>query len=72
MGGVFGFSFGLLDVEDEGRADRRFDEDQAFNGAVGAVMGILMGAANQYLRDKAMAQGGGYSSLHVLVDDALL
>eukprot|EP00292_Cryptomonas_paramecium_P014548 CAMPEP_0113711348 /NCGR_PEP_ID=MMETSP0038_2-20120614/30702_1 /TAXON_ID=2898 /ORGANISM="Cryptomonas paramecium" /LENGTH=139 /DNA_ID=CAMNT_0000637585 /DNA_START=201 /DNA_END=616 /DNA_ORIENTATION=- /assembly_acc=CAM_ASM_000170 len=50
MGAIFGFSFGMLDVEDDGRLDRRFDEDQAINGAIGAVVGILMGGANQYLR----------------------
>ena len=43
MGGLFGLSFGLADVEDAPNLHNRFDQDQAINTLIGAVAGILVG-----------------------------
>mmetsp|Transcript_45878 Transcript_45878/g.109490 ORF Transcript_45878/g.109490 Transcript_45878/m.109490 type:complete len:236 (-) Transcript_45878:48-755(-) len=62
MGGLFGLSFGLEDVEDAPNLHTRFDQDQAINTLIGALCGILVGAANQHLRDKAAADAAPYVS----------
>mmetsp|Transcript_4856 Transcript_4856/g.9622 ORF Transcript_4856/g.9622 Transcript_4856/m.9622 type:complete len:234 (-) Transcript_4856:105-806(-) len=69
MGGLFGSSFGLIDVEDDSRLHTRFDADQAINTVVGAVAGFLVGGANQYLRDKAMVEAAPYVTLNLTEDD---
>lgn len=43
MGGLFGLSFGLADVEDAPNLHRRFDQDQAINTFIGAIAGCLVG-----------------------------
>lgn len=61
MGFMFGFSFGMIDVEDDqGRSHVRLDRDQAINTAIGASVGLLMGGANQYLRDKQLIANSPY------------
>mmetsp|Transcript_16640 Transcript_16640/g.32812 ORF Transcript_16640/g.32812 Transcript_16640/m.32812 type:complete len:230 (+) Transcript_16640:176-865(+) len=63
MGCLFGFSFGSIDVEDDQtRFHSRLDEDQAINTAIGAVVGALMGWANQYLRDRQLVASSPYVS----------
>jgi hypothetical protein len=61
MGFMFGFSFGMIDVEDDqSRSHVRLDSDQAINTALGALVGALMGGANQYLRDKQLIANSPY------------
>jgi len=62
MGCLFGFSFGLLDVEDDSTKHYRLDEDQAINTAIGSAVGALMGGANQYLRDRQLVASSPYVS----------
>jgi len=69
MGGLFGSSFGLIDVEDDSRMHTRFDEDQAINTMVGAVAGFLVGGANQYLRDKALVDAAPYVTFNFAEDE---
>lgn len=63
MGAVFGCSFGLLDVEDDNGSHRRFDQDQAFNTIIGAIAGVGVGGASQYLRDKALVDAAPYVTI---------
>jgi len=63
MGAVFGCSFGLFDVEDDNGYRRRFDADQAFNTTVGALAGLSVGGATQYLRDKALMDAAPYVTI---------
>ncbi|EKX51072.1 hypothetical protein GUITHDRAFT_102994 [Guillardia theta CCMP2712] len=44
MGGIFGLSFGLFDVEDDTKLHIRFDEDQAWNTFFGGIAGFFVGA----------------------------
>lgn len=60
MGFLFGFSFGMIDVEDDTRLHSRMDEDQAINTMIGACVGCIMGGANQYLRDKQLVANSPY------------
>eukprot|EP00802_Teleaulax_amphioxeia_P014835 Tamp_14914.p1 GENE.Tamp_14914~~Tamp_14914.p1 ORF type:complete len:240 (+),score=30.00 Tamp_14914:143-862(+) len=70
MGGVFGCSFGLLDVEDDSPSHRRFDQDQAINTILGALAGVAVGGASQYLRDKALVDAAPYVTIaHSAYDD---
>eukprot|EP00282_Hemiselmis_andersenii_P023698 CAMPEP_0171999258 /NCGR_PEP_ID=MMETSP1041-20130122/1684_1 /TAXON_ID=464988 /ORGANISM="Hemiselmis andersenii, Strain CCMP439" /LENGTH=128 /DNA_ID=CAMNT_0012652707 /DNA_START=464 /DNA_END=848 /DNA_ORIENTATION=+ len=69
MGCLFGFSFGLLDVEDDSTKHYRLDEDQAINTAIGSAVGALMGGANQYLRDRQLVASSPYVSFSM--EDAL-
>ena len=41
----------------------RFDADQALNTGLGAVAGLVVGAATQYLRDKALLDAAPYVSI---------
>eukprot|EP00294_Goniomonas_avonlea_P017518 CAMPEP_0114556860 /NCGR_PEP_ID=MMETSP0114-20121206/9512_1 /TAXON_ID=31324 /ORGANISM="Goniomonas sp, Strain m" /LENGTH=124 /DNA_ID=CAMNT_0001742089 /DNA_START=300 /DNA_END=674 /DNA_ORIENTATION=+ len=50
MGAVFGFNFGLLDVEDDNARHTRFSKDQFTSSIVGAVGGGIVGYLNQMLR----------------------
>mmetsp|Transcript_27583 Transcript_27583/g.55885 ORF Transcript_27583/g.55885 Transcript_27583/m.55885 type:complete len:233 (-) Transcript_27583:79-777(-) len=69
MGGLFGSSFGMIDVEDDSRMHTRFDEDQAINTMIGAVTGLFVGGANQYLRDKALVDAAPYVTLNLSEDE---
>ena len=41
----------------------RFDADQALNTGLGGVAGLVVGAATQYLRDKALLDAAPYVSI---------
>ena len=41
----------------------RFDADQALNTVLGAVAGLVVGAATQYLRDKVLLDAAPYVSI---------
>ena len=43
----------------------RLDKDQAVNTAIGAIVGALMGGANQYLRDKQLVASSPYVTFNV-------
>mmetsp|Transcript_464 Transcript_464/g.868 ORF Transcript_464/g.868 Transcript_464/m.868 type:complete len:226 (-) Transcript_464:1458-2135(-) len=47
MGAMFGFLFGLLDVEDETNSLARYSEDQKISIPLGALIGAVTGFMNQ-------------------------
>jgi hypothetical protein len=63
MGAIFGFSFGLLDVEDDNYRHFRFDKDQMISTIIGCTIGCVVGFLNQYVKANTDDTGMSHSVL---------